>query len=159
MKCATTHLNDHAQQRVRRSPCPPPPPLRPAAPSSLLPARLLPCSSAVKDELILTGNDIELVSRSSALIHQKCLVKKKDIRKFLDGIYLSEVRPRELPVAVFPALPARRPLPVADFSYFPARRPPTAAAAARARRSPARRAWFAANFLPPPCPCCSAAPW
>jgi large subunit ribosomal protein L9e len=30
------------------------------------------------------------VSRSSALIHQKCLVKKKDIRKFLDGIYLSE---------------------------------------------------------------------
>lgn len=60
-----------------------------------------PCSSAVKDELILTGNDIELVSRSSALIHQKCLVKKKDIRKFLDGIYLSEVRPRELPVAGF----------------------------------------------------------
>ncbi|EFN57638.1 hypothetical protein CHLNCDRAFT_59621 [Chlorella variabilis] len=46
-------------------------------------------SAAVKDELILTGNDIELVSRSSALIHQKCLVKKKDIRKFLDGIYLS----------------------------------------------------------------------
>lgn len=48
-------------------------------------------SAAVKDELILTGNDIELVSRSTALIHQKCLVKKKDIRKFLDGIYLSEV--------------------------------------------------------------------
>ena len=47
-------------------------------------------SAAVKDELILTGNDIELVSRSSALIHQKCLVKHKDIRKFLDGIYLSE---------------------------------------------------------------------
>ncbi|KAK2077447.1 60S ribosomal protein L9 [Prototheca wickerhamii] len=47
-------------------------------------------SSAVKDELVLTGNDIELVSRSAALIHQVCLVKHKDIRKFLDGIYVSE---------------------------------------------------------------------
>ncbi|KAL4448059.1 hypothetical protein ABPG75_005278 [Micractinium tetrahymenae] len=47
-------------------------------------------SAAVKDELILTGNDIELVSRSTALIHQKCLTKHKDIRKFLDGVYLSE---------------------------------------------------------------------
>lgn len=47
-------------------------------------------SSAVKDELVLSGNDIELVSRSTALIHQVCLVKHKDIRKFLDGIYVSE---------------------------------------------------------------------
>jgi large subunit ribosomal protein L9e len=45
--------------------------------------------SDVKDELVLTGNDIELVSRSCALIHQICLVKHKDIRKFLDGIYVS----------------------------------------------------------------------
>ncbi|XP_021805469.1 60S ribosomal protein L9-1-like [Prunus avium] len=44
----------------------------------------------VKDELILDGNDIELVSRSCALINQKCHVKNKDIRKFLDGIYVSE---------------------------------------------------------------------
>ncbi|KAG0476136.1 hypothetical protein HPP92_012977 [Vanilla planifolia] len=44
----------------------------------------------VKDELILDGNDIELVSRSAALINQKCHVKNKDIRKFLDGIYVSE---------------------------------------------------------------------
>ncbi|VFQ63618.1 unnamed protein product [Cuscuta campestris] len=47
-------------------------------------------SEKVKDELILDGNDIELVSRSCALINQKCLVKNKDIRKFLDGIYVSE---------------------------------------------------------------------
>nr|CAA63024.1 60S ribosomal protein L9 [Arabidopsis thaliana] len=44
----------------------------------------------VKDEIVLDGNDIELVSRSCALINQKCHVKKKDIRKFLDGIYVSE---------------------------------------------------------------------
>ena len=46
-------------------------------------------SGDVKDELILTGTDLPAVSRSAALIHQSCLVKKKDIRKFLDGIYVS----------------------------------------------------------------------
>jgi large subunit ribosomal protein L9e len=45
-------------------------------------------SDTVKDQLVLTGNDIEAVSRSCALIHQMCLVKKKDIRMFLDGIYV-----------------------------------------------------------------------
>ncbi|KAL0351727.1 UNVERIFIED_CONTAM: 60S ribosomal protein L9 [Sesamum calycinum] len=50
-------------------------------------------SEKVKDELVLEGNDIELVSRSAALINQKCLVKNKDIRKFLDGIYVSEKGP------------------------------------------------------------------
>ena len=44
----------------------------------------------VKDELILWGNDLELVSLSAALIQQSCQAKKKDIRKFLDGIYVSE---------------------------------------------------------------------
>ncbi|RNA03806.1 60S ribosomal L9 [Brachionus plicatilis] len=49
------------------------------------------CSpSGQKDEIIVEGNDIELVSRSAALIQQSTLVKNKDIRKFLDGIYVSE---------------------------------------------------------------------
>jgi large subunit ribosomal protein L9e len=42
-----------------------------------------------KDELIIEGTDLELVSRSAALIHQSVLVRHKDIRKFLDGIYVS----------------------------------------------------------------------
>lgn len=47
-------------------------------------------SANVKDELILEGNDIELVSRSAAQIQQSTTVKNKDIRKFLDGVYVSE---------------------------------------------------------------------
>ncbi|CAL1527057.1 unnamed protein product [Lymnaea stagnalis] len=47
-------------------------------------------ASGNKDEFILEGNDIELVSRSAALIQQCTAVKNKDIRKFLDGIYVSE---------------------------------------------------------------------
>ncbi|KAI9028874.1 ribosomal protein L6, alpha-beta domain-containing protein [Phycomyces nitens] len=43
-----------------------------------------------KDELTLTGNDLEAVSQSAADIQQSCLVKNKDIRKFLDGLYVSE---------------------------------------------------------------------
>lgn len=42
--------------------------------------------SDVKDEIILQGNDIEKVSQSAASITDKCRVKNKDIRKFLDGI-------------------------------------------------------------------------
>jgi large subunit ribosomal protein L9e len=45
-------------------------------------------SADVKDQLVLEGNNIEAVSRTCALIHQQCLVKNKDIRKFLDGIYV-----------------------------------------------------------------------
>ncbi|KNH04974.1 60S ribosomal protein L9 [Perkinsela sp. CCAP 1560/4] len=44
--------------------------------------------SKTKDELVLTGNDVLQVSQSSARVHQACLVKNKDIRKFLDGIYV-----------------------------------------------------------------------
>jgi large subunit ribosomal protein L9e len=47
-------------------------------------------SDAQKDELVLTGNDIEAVSQSVALIQQSTAVKNKDIRKFLDGLYVSE---------------------------------------------------------------------
>ena len=47
-------------------------------------------SDAQKDEIILEGNDIEAVSTSAAQIYQSVLVRNKDIRKFLDGIYVSE---------------------------------------------------------------------
>merc|ERR1711971_1526610 len=48
------------------------------------------CKSGNKDEIIVEGNDIELVSNSAALINQCARAKNKDIRKFLDGIYVSE---------------------------------------------------------------------
>jgi len=47
-------------------------------------------SKAQKDELVLQGNDIENVSQSAASIQGACRVRNKDIRKFLDGIYVSE---------------------------------------------------------------------
>ncbi|KAF8845840.1 ribosomal protein L6 [Paxillus ammoniavirescens] len=47
-------------------------------------------SKAQKDELILEGNDVENVSQSAASIQGSCRVRNKDIRKFLDGIYVSD---------------------------------------------------------------------
>lgn len=47
-------------------------------------------SSSQKDELVLTGNSVEAVSQTAADVQQICAVKNKDIRKFLDGIYVSE---------------------------------------------------------------------
>mmetsp|Transcript_415 Transcript_415/g.878 ORF Transcript_415/g.878 Transcript_415/m.878 type:complete len:197 (-) Transcript_415:77-667(-) len=40
-----------------------------------------------KDEIMITGNSIEAVGVSVSQIQQTCQVKKKDIRKYLDGIY------------------------------------------------------------------------
>merc|ERR1711918_53349 len=42
-----------------------------------------------KDEIQITGNAVEMVSQSAALVHQSTLVKHKDIRKFLDGVYVN----------------------------------------------------------------------
>jgi len=47
-------------------------------------------SKNVKDELQLLGNDLENVSQSAADLQQICRVRNKDIRKFLDGLYVSE---------------------------------------------------------------------
>jgi len=56
---------------------------------NMLPGVKVDKSKDIKDELVVTGTDIDLTSRSAALIHQSCLSKNKDIRKFLDGIYVS----------------------------------------------------------------------
>lgn len=44
----------------------------------------------VKDQIEISGIDISKVSLSCAQIRQSTQVKNKDIRKFLDGIYVSE---------------------------------------------------------------------
>ena len=56
---------------------------------NMLPGVIIEKSAQTKDELVLTGMDIDLTSRSAALIRQSCLSKNKDIRKFLDGVYVS----------------------------------------------------------------------
>jgi len=47
-------------------------------------------SPDVKDQIELSGNDIALVSLTAAKIQQATNVRNKDLRKFLDGIYVSE---------------------------------------------------------------------
>ena len=44
----------------------------------------------LKDELVVEGVDVDYVSQSCALINQCVNVGDKDVRKFLDGIYVSE---------------------------------------------------------------------
>ncbi|CCK71858.1 60S ribosomal protein uL6 KNAG_0M01890 [Huiozyma naganishii CBS 8797] len=46
-------------------------------------------STAQKDEIVLSGNSVENVSQNAADLQQICRVRNKDIRKFLDGIYVS----------------------------------------------------------------------
>ncbi|VDD76335.1 unnamed protein product [Mesocestoides corti] len=41
------------------------------------------------ESLAIQGNDLESVSKCAALIQQSCAVRHKDIRKFLDGIYVT----------------------------------------------------------------------
>ena len=47
-------------------------------------------SADVKYEIQLVGNDIANVSLTAAQIQQSTNVRNKDLRKFLDGIYVSE---------------------------------------------------------------------
>ncbi|KAL6931073.1 probable 60S ribosomal protein L9-B [Hanseniaspora guilliermondii] len=47
-------------------------------------------STNVKDEMVLSGNSIDNVSQNAADVQQICKARNKDIRKFLDGIYVSE---------------------------------------------------------------------
>ena len=42
----------------------------------------------VKDEIVLEGTDLNQVSVEAAKLHHLCAVKNKDIRMFLDGIYV-----------------------------------------------------------------------
>eukprot|EP00567_Pseudictyota_dubia_P010138 CAMPEP_0197432972 /NCGR_PEP_ID=MMETSP1175-20131217/930_1 /TAXON_ID=1003142 /ORGANISM="Triceratium dubium, Strain CCMP147" /LENGTH=187 /DNA_ID=CAMNT_0042961199 /DNA_START=64 /DNA_END=627 /DNA_ORIENTATION=- len=44
----------------------------------------------VKDQIELSGNDIAMVSLTAARIQQCTNTTNKDLRKFLDGIYVSE---------------------------------------------------------------------
>ena len=47
----------------------------------------------VKDQIELSGIDIALVSLTAAKIQQATNIRNKDLRKFLDGIYVSEKGP------------------------------------------------------------------
>jgi len=56
----------------------------------MLPGVTVTRSEKAKDEISLTGNSIEAVSQSAASIQTATQIHNKDIRKFLDGIYVSE---------------------------------------------------------------------
>mmetsp|Transcript_6231 Transcript_6231/g.18428 ORF Transcript_6231/g.18428 Transcript_6231/m.18428 type:complete len:198 (-) Transcript_6231:44-637(-) len=50
-------------------------------------------SADVKDQIELSGIDITMVSLTAAKIQQATNIRHKDLRKFLDGIYVSEKGP------------------------------------------------------------------
>merc|ERR1719326_2254746 len=54
----------------------------------------------MRDEIYIEGIDLRHVSQSAAQVHLSCRVKKKDIRKFLDGVYVWAKGPKgeEVPV-------------------------------------------------------------
>lgn len=56
---------------------------------SMLEGVTISASPKQKDEYWLEGNDVEKVSQTCALIYQKAIPRNKDIRKFLDGVYVN----------------------------------------------------------------------
>mmetsp|Transcript_25109 Transcript_25109/g.18908 ORF Transcript_25109/g.18908 Transcript_25109/m.18908 type:complete len:154 (-) Transcript_25109:38-499(-) len=48
-------------------------------------------SAELKDEVIFEGIDNQMVSLTCAQISQSCKIGDKDDRKFLDGVYVSDV--------------------------------------------------------------------
>jgi large subunit ribosomal protein L9e len=56
----------------------------------LLPGVTYVRSADIKDQIELSGNDIANVSLTAAQIQQSTNIRNKDLRKFLDGIYVAE---------------------------------------------------------------------
>ena len=56
----------------------------------MLPGVTVKRNEASKNEISIEGNDVNNVSLSCALINQACRVRGKDIRKFLDGVYVEK---------------------------------------------------------------------
>jgi len=54
----------------------------------------------MRDEIYVEGIDLRDVSQSASRIHLSCRVKKKDIRKFLDGVYVWAKGPMDEEVPV-----------------------------------------------------------
>ena len=59
----------------------------------MIPGVALERSKDVKDQIELHGNDINSVSQAAANLHCAIRVRQKDIRKFLDGVYVSAKGP------------------------------------------------------------------
>jgi large subunit ribosomal protein L9e len=47
-------------------------------------------STSQKEEIWIESSNLIDVTQTCALIHQSCKIRHKDLRKFLDGIYISE---------------------------------------------------------------------